>query len=43
MMIRINGCYLIYILSYKIHKGQEEIMMTSQEKEEDNQIWVIQV
>ena len=43
MMIRINGCYLIYILSYKVDKGQEENMMTSQEKEEDNQIWVIQV
>ena len=43
MMIRINECYLIYILSCKADKGQEGIMMTSQEKEEDNQIWVIQV
>ena len=43
MMIRKNGKYLLYVLLYKIHKGQEEIMMTSQEKEEDNQIWVIQV
>ena len=43
MMIRINGCYLLYILSCKADKGQEGIMMTSQEKEEDNQIWVIQV
>ena len=42
MMIRINGCYLIYILSYKVDKGQEEIMMTLQEiaEKEDEQVWV---
>ena len=43
MIIRICGNYLLYILSCKADKGQEGIMMTSQEKEEDNQIWVIQV
>ena len=36
MMIRINGCYLIYILSCKADKGQEGIMMTTQEKRRMN-------